>query len=106
MAGERSTVDRFRRMLRSFSRSEAGPRARRLFAGLLFLLFAINGLNVLNSYVARDFMTALEQRQVPVFLRLAAIYLGVFACSTLAEVLLRFSEESLALHWRTWLARW
>lgn len=100
------TRARFARMLRSFSRSEAGPRARRLFAGLIGLLLAINTLNVVNSYVGRDFMTALEQRHVGPFVRLAALYLGVFACATVTEVILRWTEESLALHWREWLARW
>lgn len=43
-----------------------GPRRRAwgLLALLVGLLFGINGLNVVNSYVGRDFMSALEERHV------------------------------------------
>jgi putative ATP-binding cassette transporter len=75
-------------------------------ACLLLLLVAINGLNVVNSYVGRDFMTALETRATATFIRKAILYVGVFALSTLATVFLRFTEETLALTWREWLSRW
>jgi vitamin B12/bleomycin/antimicrobial peptide transport system ATP-binding/permease protein len=104
--GNGRTWDRFIRMLRRFSASEAGGKARWLFTCLLVLLVAINGLNVVNSYVGRDFMTALERRQTPIFVRQAFLYLGVFALSTLTIVTLRFTEETLALTWREWLGRW
>src|SRR6185503_11150041 len=100
------TRDRFARMLRRFGASEAGHRARWLFLGLLVLLVTINGLNVINSYVGRDFMTALERRATSSFIRQALLYVGVFALSTLAIVFLRFTEETLALTWREWLTRW
>ncbi len=100
------TWDRFSRMLRRFSTSEAGGKARWLFTGLLVLLVTINGLNVVNSYVGRDFMTALERRETSTFLRQAFLYVGVFALSTLTIVTLRFTEETLALTWREWLGRW
>ena len=103
---DRQTRARFVRMLRSFARSEAGHKARWLFAGLILLLVAINGLNVLNSYVGRDFMTALEQRGHARFTRQALLYVAVFAASTLADVFLRFTEETLSLTWREWLSRW
>lgn len=94
------------RMLRRFAASEEGRKARWFFALLLGLLLAINGFNVLNSYVGRDFMTALERRAESEFLRQAALYVGVFAISTLTIVFLRFTEETLALTWRAWLTRW
>jgi vitamin B12/bleomycin/antimicrobial peptide transport system ATP-binding/permease protein len=104
--GEGRTWDRFARMLRRFATSEAGGKARWLFTGLLVLLVTINGLNVVNSYVGRDFMTALERRQTSIFVRQAFLYLGVFALSTLTIVTLRYTEETLALTWREWLSRW
>jgi putative ATP-binding cassette transporter len=76
-----------------------------LFGALLALLLAINGLNVVNSYVGRDFMTAIEQRSMPGFLRMGAIYIGVFAVSTVAAVIYRFTEERLGLLWRHWMTR-
>jgi putative ATP-binding cassette transporter len=42
------------------------------------LLLAINGLNVMSSYVGRDFMTAIESRSSPAFTRYAFAYIGVF----------------------------
>src|SRR5690348_12023180 len=100
------TRDRFIRMFRRFASSESGRRARWLFAALLGLLITINGLNVLNSYVGRDFMTALERRATADFIRQGLLYVGVFALSTLAIVFLRFTEETIALTWREWLTRW
>jgi vitamin B12/bleomycin/antimicrobial peptide transport system ATP-binding/permease protein len=93
-------------MLRTFLASKAGPGARWRFAAIVALLLAINGLNVLNSFVGRDFMTALEQRWIARFAGMAVLYAGVFALSTAAAVFLRFFEEALGLIWREWLTRW
>jgi len=50
-------------------------------------------------------MTAIEHRDRAGFIWQAAVYVGVFAASTIVAVLYRFSEERLALLWRTWLTR-
>jgi putative ATP-binding cassette transporter len=89
----------------NFARSEVGGRALALFALLIFFLLAINGLNVLNSYVGRDFMTAIAERDHGTFGRQAVRYVGVFALSTIAAVLYRFAEERLGLLWRAWMSR-
>jgi vitamin B12/bleomycin/antimicrobial peptide transport system ATP-binding/permease protein len=103
---DRLTWTRWRKAVSSFAGSpDAGRRVKVLFAALLGLLLAINGLNVVNSYVGRDFMTAIEQRSMSRFLSMALLYVGVFAASTVAAVLCRFAEESLALLWRDWLTR-
>ncbi len=110
MTDERITINRLTwvrcgRAVVSFLRSEVGLTAG-AWAGLLIgLLFAINGLNVLNSYVGRDFMTAIEQQSMPGFWRYAGLYVGVFALLTLTAVFYRFAEEKLALLWREWLTR-
>jgi putative ATP-binding cassette transporter len=80
-------------------------KARAFFALLIGFLFGINGLNVITSYVARDFMTAVEHRDRADFVWQATLYVGVFMTSTLAALLYRFSEERLALLWREWLAQ-
>src|SRR5579864_1848181 len=103
---DRQTRRRAIRMLREFSTSEVGGRARGLLAVLILLLLSINGLNVLNSYVGRDFMTALAKRETSLFIQRALVYVGVFALSTLTDVFLRFSEETLSLTWREWMSRW
>ena len=99
------TWARFVRGVKQFAASEAGGKAGKLFAALIALLFGINGLNVVNSYVARDFMTAIENRDTDEFIWQAIIYLGVFAASTVVAVYYRFTEESLGLLWRRWLTR-
>jgi putative ATP-binding cassette transporter len=85
--------------------SEVRWRARGLFGLLLAFALTINGLNVVNSYVGRDFMTAISHRDQTGFIRQAALYIGVFAGSTAVAVLYRFTEERLGLFWRVWLTR-
>jgi putative ATP-binding cassette transporter len=100
---DRLTWARWRRVVLDVLRSEVGGRVKLLFGALLALLLAINGLNVVNSYVGRDFMTAIEQRSMSGFLTLAGLYIGVFAISTVTAVIYRFTEERLGLLWRNWM---
>jgi putative ATP-binding cassette transporter len=102
---DRLTWARWRHAMRDVSRSEVGGRAKLLSGSLFVLLLAINGLNVVNSYVGRDFMTAIEQRSMSGFLTKSVLYIGVFAVSTLAAVIYRFTEERLGLLWRHWFTR-
>lgn len=90
----------FVRALHNFALSDVGGSARWMFTALIVFLFAINGMNVVNSYVGRDFMTAIEERDKVAFIRQALFYVGVFAVSTLLSVTARFMEERLALSWR------
>ncbi|HSO83191.1 ABC transporter ATP-binding protein/permease [Thiocapsa sp.] len=101
----RTTWKRFLEMLAMLARSEVGGKAKLLFALLILLLFGINGLNVVNSYVGRDFMTAIENKDMGGFTHFALLYVGVFALSTLVAVYFRYSEERLGLVWRTWLTQ-
>ena len=101
----RQTAVRLGRAIRNVATSEVGTRAAALGGLLLAFLFAINALNVVNSYVCRYFMTALERRDSHEFVRQALFYVGVFAASTIAAVLYRFTEERLGLLWREWLTR-
>lgn len=88
------------RMLLAFIRSSVGHRAKMIFSFLLLLLIAINGFNVMISYVSRDFMTAIEQQQMAEFLRQAMFMIGLFVISTVASAFTRFCEEHLGLLWR------
>jgi vitamin B12/bleomycin/antimicrobial peptide transport system ATP-binding/permease protein len=84
---------------------QVGTKAKWLFATLALFLLAINVLNVINSYVGRDFMTAIENRKFDEFVRMALIYVGVFAASTLVSVYYGFTEQRLGLLWRFWGTR-
>src|ERR1043166_1060198 len=99
----RLTWAQFRRAVRDFANCEVRWRARALFALLIALLFAFNGLNVLNSYVGRDFMTAISNPGAGGFSREAVAYLGVFAASAFVGAFYSFSEQRLGLLWREWL---
>ncbi|WP_295406426.1 ABC transporter transmembrane domain-containing protein [uncultured Thiocystis sp.] len=96
---------RFIQMMLDLGRSEVGGKARLLFALLIIFLCAINGLNVLNSYVNRDFMTSIEHRNMDGFVFFAVMYLLVIGIATVVTVLYRYAEESLGLLWRKWLTR-
>jgi len=98
----RETLYRLGRVVRMFLRSRVRTRARLLLAGLLILMLVINGMNVLNSYVGRDFFSAIEARDRVGFIRQAWLYVAVFAASTVVAMFFRYCEERLALLWREW----
>src|SRR5689334_425142 len=89
-----------------FYKSDARRRALGGLVILVVLLLAVNGMNVVNSYVGRDFMTALSERHARRFFAFAGILAGVFAVSTVLEVLARYAEKRLGLVWRDWLTRY
>lgn len=101
----RSTWARLGRAVKRFATCEVGGRARALFAVLIALVVIFNALNVLNSYVGRDFMTAISNRDSARFIRQAILYVGVFGASTLVGAFYSFSEQRLGLLWREWLTR-
>jgi putative ATP-binding cassette transporter len=101
----RETARRFREALRMLARSPQGPSAKRFGMMLLLLMLAVNGLNVLNSYVGRDFMSSIENKNPDAFLHHALIYVLVFAASTMVAVFYRFCEERIGLLWREQLTR-
>ena len=101
----RLTWSRFGRAVKDFANCEVGGRARGLFALLIALVVVFNTLNVVNSYVGRDFMTAISNRDSAGFIRQAILYVGVFGASTLVGAFYSFSEQRLALLWREWLTR-
>jgi len=89
----------------TFFKSPVGGKAKWLAASLLLLMLSINGMNVLNSYVGRYFMSSIEKKDTAGFVFYAWMYVAVFAGSTLVAVLFRFSEERLGLLWRDYLTR-
>jgi vitamin B12/bleomycin/antimicrobial peptide transport system ATP-binding/permease protein len=91
--------------VKDFFTSEVRWRAWGLFALLIVFALAVNGLNVVNSYVGRDFMTAIAHRDRAGFVREAVLFVAVLAGSTVVAVLYRFTEERLGLFWRVWLTR-
>jgi putative ATP-binding cassette transporter len=101
----REIWQRFRSAAMTFLASVDGRQARWWFALLVTLLLAVNGLNVINSYVGRDFISAIENKNTSRFVLQAWLYAGVFVLSTLVAVFYRYAEERLALLWRDWQTR-
>ena len=87
------------------SSSDVGTKAKLMSILLGVLLLGTNGLNVLNNYVGRDFMTAIANRDKPAFLHQAVLWLMVFAGSTIVAVYARYLEERIGLLWRNWSTR-
>ncbi|MGC1298233.1 MAG: hypothetical protein WA869_24670, partial [Alloacidobacterium sp.] len=98
-------VGRFFRTVRYFFTSEVRWRARGLFALLIVFALSVNGLNVVNSYVGRDFMTAISNRDQTGFIREAILFVALLVGSTVIAVFYRFTEDRLGLFWREWLTR-
>jgi vitamin B12/bleomycin/antimicrobial peptide transport system ATP-binding/permease protein len=99
------TAGRFVRAVGNLANSEVGWKAKAMFGALVALLCAVNGLNVVNSYVGRNFMTAITDRDRSEFVRQAGFYIAVFVASTVVSVIVRFAEERLGLLWRDFLSR-
>ena len=83
--------------------SEVRWRAIAWLLTLLILVLGIVGLNVINGYVNRDFMTAITERNMKASRYEAFLYLMVFAASTAVAVFAKFCEERLGILWRGWL---
>jgi putative ATP-binding cassette transporter len=103
---DRKTLRRFLGAIRSLLTSEVRGRAWTFVGLLVGFALAINGLNVVNSYVGRDFMTAIVQKDRALFIREAILYVAVFAASTAVAILYRFAEERFGIFWRVWLTDW
>ena len=101
----KKTAGRFLTAVRAFANSEVGWRAKLIFGALVFLLLTANAVNVVNSFVGRNFMTAIADRDMSGFIRQASLYVAVFAASTCISVIARLGEERLGLLWRDNLTR-
>lgn len=72
-------------------------------AGLLLLLVAVNGLNVIINYVAGSFMTALQEKNQPLFYKMLWTYFGIFVVGTPIVVFYSYMQDRLGMKWRQWL---
>ena len=99
------TCKRFRHAIRLLAQSDQGPKALAFAITLVLLMLGINGLNVVNSYVGRDFMSAIQDKDLTGFQYQGWLYALVFIGSSVVAVFYRFTEERLGILWReqlTW----
>jgi vitamin B12/bleomycin/antimicrobial peptide transport system ATP-binding/permease protein len=97
---------RFVTVARPFFQLEARWRILGLLAVLLSFMLCLNGLNVIGSYMGRNFTTAVEQRKSDQAFVFALLWAGVFAALTVVAVFKAFTEDRLRLWWRQWLTRY
>jgi putative ATP-binding cassette transporter len=74
-----------------------------LLGVLLFLLFVVNGLNVILSFVFRFIDTALNGKDADVFWQFLWIYGIVIVVAIPIIVAYRYLRQKLGLLWREWL---
>jgi putative ATP-binding cassette transporter len=98
-----SVWKRFVMLGRPFFRSEVRWQAVGLLVLLVVLLLGVSSMNVVNSFLGRDFMTAVAQRELGRFYVCAVLYAAGFVLATVVAVFYRFTEERLGLLWRQWL---
>lgn len=84
---------------RPFFSSETRRKAIGGLIILTLLLLAVNGMNFINSYFMRDFMTALEQRQANFYLYGLAVA-AVFGLASIGEAFQFYTEQRMGLLWR------
>jgi putative ATP-binding cassette transporter len=101
----RNVWKRFVMLGRPFFRSEVRWRAITMLILLVVFMLAVSGMNVLNSFLGRDFMTAVAQKRLSRFYFCAVLYAGGFVLATVVGVFYRFIEERLGLLWRQWLTQ-
>ncbi len=90
---------------RAFFGSEVRYKALGFTMVLLALALSVGGVQVLMSYVARYFMTAIAIKDVSAYWQWLWWYLGTFALAVPLGVYYRWTEERLAVLWREWMAR-
>lgn len=102
---DREAIRRFWTVARLFFISEQKWTAIGFVCLLAVFLVSMNGIDVLLSYVNRDFMTALSLREKDEFFEQLYKYLLMFSIATPVVVLYRYAEERFDLVWRDWLNR-
>lgn len=97
----RLTAQRFFLLVKAFLVAER--RGRWLLGATLLLCLAVGAVQVLISYPARDFMTALATRNVSGFYYYLWLYLATFVLAIPIGVFYRYTQDRLALVWRKWM---
>ncbi|TGK87794.1 ABC transporter ATP-binding protein/permease [Leptospira noumeaensis] len=91
--------------IRQLIQSKQGPAAIRYGVTLVILVISFNVFNVLGSYVGRDFISSIEQKNATAFYTNLILYSIVFIISSGIGSVNRYAEERLGILWReqlTW----
>ncbi len=96
---------RFLAITYPFLRAPGRAATFALLGLVLALILALGGLNVVGSYMNRDFMTAVADRDSRHAFLYGGLWVGVFLALTVTAVFKAFAEDRLRLRWRRWLTR-
>jgi putative ATP-binding cassette transporter len=78
-------------------------KARGTLAILLVLLSGFSSINILFSYLNRDLMTALQEKNLSGFYHCLLLFAGGFIVATPVTALFSFVQQKTAINWRLWL---
>ncbi len=92
----RHAVGRSMKTVRLFFASDQRSKAISWFALLLGLPLAVSALNIVNSYVGRDFMTAISNRHPRQFLTFGVLYACVFVGSSIVAAFIDSRKNGFA----------
>jgi len=81
-------------------------RAWSMLAVLLFLLLSASAMNVASSYVGRDLVTAIAQKEGSRYSHMLLLYGSVLAFTTPLVVFSHYARKKLALNWLRWLTHY
>lgn len=76
---------------------------RCLFFGLIVLMLLDSGVRVAFSYLARDFWTALGDKDMDQFYGIIRNFMIALLCLAPINVFYRFQRQRLAIRWRQWM---
>lgn len=76
---------------------------RWLFGVLVFLMMTNSAVRVFFSYLARDFWSALGDKDQDEFYRIIIKFLVALVCLAPINVLYRYQQQRLSIHWRKWM---
>ncbi|KAI0562458.1 ABC transporter type 1 [Gracilaria domingensis] len=79
-----------------------GSGAKVNITWVIFLGLVRSGLSVVFSYISRDFWTALQKKDVPMFWKQIKLFTVVLLCALPILVWYSYAKERLALRWRKW----
>ncbi len=101
---DKNVVKRFFLLALPLFRSDIKYRAYGLVALILGLSLLSNYIGYMISYIARDFMNALQTKDHQLFQWKLFEYLMAFVIATPVVVFYSYSEARLKLMWRRWLS--
>jgi putative ATP-binding cassette transporter len=78
--------------------------ARWLFFVLVLLMLLNSAVSIVFSYLARDFWTALSDKNVEEFYSVIQKFLIALCCLAPINVFYRFQRQRLAIKWREWMS--